>query len=64
MIELILIIGLLEIGVFMVWLATDVLLNDILCAIIGIIGGGAIVYAFVWALVWALRWFMLGGLLQ
>lgn len=60
MIELILIIGLFGIGAFMVWSATDVLLNDILCAIIGIIGGGAMVYA----LVWALRWLMLGGLLQ
>lgn len=39
MIELILIIGLFGIGAFMVWLATDVLLNDILCAAIGIIGG-------------------------
>lgn len=60
MIELILIIGLLGIGVFMVWLATDVFLNDVLCAIIGIIGGGVIIYA----LIWALRWLMLGGLLQ
>lgn len=60
MIELILIIGLFGIGVFMVWLAADVLLNDVLCAIIGIIGGGVMIYA----LVWALRWFMLGGLLQ
>lgn len=60
MIELILIIGLFGIGAFMVWLATDVLLNDILCAAIGIIGGGAMIYA----LVWALRWLLLGGLLQ
>lgn len=60
MIELILIIGLLGIGVFMVWLATDVFLNDVLCAIIGIIGGGVIIYASIWAL----RWLMLGGLLQ
>jgi hypothetical protein len=60
MIELILIIGLFGIGVFMVLLASDFLLNDVLCAIIGIIGGGIIIYA----LIWALRWFMLGGLLQ
>lgn len=60
MVELILIIGLLGIGVFMVWLATEVFLNDVLCAVIGIIGGGVIIYA----LVWALRWLMLGGLLQ
>lgn len=60
MIELTFIIGLFGIGVFMVWLAADVLLNDVLCAIIGIIGGGVMIYA----LVWALRWFMLGGLLQ
>ena len=60
MIELILIIGLFGIGVFMVWLATDVFLNTVLCAIIGIIGGGAMIYA----LLWALRWFVLGGLLK
>jgi hypothetical protein len=60
MIELILIIGLFGIGTFMVWLASDVFLNDALCAINGIIGGGIIIYA----LIWALRWFMLGGLLQ
>ena len=58
MIELILIIGLFGIGAFMVWLAMDVFLNDVLCAIIGIIGGGVMIYG----VVWALRWFMLGGL--
>lgn len=60
MIELILILVTLGNGLFMVWLATDVLLNDILCAIFGIIGSGVMIYA----LVWALRWLILGGLLQ
>ena len=60
MIELILILVTFGNGLFMVWLATDVLLNDTLCAIFGIIGGGVMVYA----LVWALRWLILGGLLQ
>lgn len=60
MTELILILVTFGNGVFMVWLATDVLLNDILCAIFGTIGGGVMVYA----LVWALRWVILGGLLQ
>lgn len=60
MIELIFIIGLFGIGAFMVWLAVDVFLNNILSAIVGIIGFGVMIYASIWAL----RWFILGGLLQ
>lgn len=60
MIELILVILLFGIGAFMVWLATDEFLDNVLCAIVGIIGGCVMIYA----LVWALRWLILGGLLQ
>lgn len=60
MIELIFIILLFGIGAFMVWLATDVFLNNVLSAIVGLIGFGAMIYA----LAWALRWLILGGLLQ
>lgn len=60
MIELIFIIVLLGIGVFMVWLATDEFLDNVLCAIVGIIGLGIMAYT----LMWALRWVILGGLLQ
>ena len=60
MIELILVILSFGIGVFMVWLATDEFLDNVLCAIVGIIGLGIMIYA----LAWALRWLMLGGLLQ
>lgn len=60
MTELILILVTFGNGVFMVWLATDVLLNNVLCAIFGIIGGVVMIYA----LIWALRWLILGGLLQ
>lgn len=60
MIELIFIIGLFGIGTFMVWLATDVFLNNVLSAIVGLIGFGAMIYASIWAL----RWIILGGLLQ
>lgn len=60
MIELILVILLFGIGVFMVWLATDEFLDNVLCAIVGIIGFGIMIYA----LIWALRWFILGGLVK
>lgn len=60
MIELIFIIVLLGISVFMVWLATDEFLDNVLSAIVGIIGFGIMTYT----LIWALRWVILGGLLQ
>lgn len=60
MIELIFIIVLLGISVFMVWLATDEFLDNVLSAIVGIIGFGIMAYT----LIWALRWVILGGLLQ
>lgn len=60
MIELIFIIVLLGISVFMVWLATDEFLDNVLCAIVGIIGFGIMIYT----LIWALRWFILGGLVK
>lgn len=60
MIELIFIIVLLGISVFMVWLATDEFLDNVLSAIVGIIGLGIMTYT----LIWALRWLILGGLLQ
>lgn len=60
MIELILIILLFGVSVFMVWLATDEFLDNVLCAIVGIIGLCIMIYASIWAL----RWLILGGLIQ
>lgn len=58
--ELILVILLFGIGVFMVWLATDEFLDNVLCAIVGIIGFCIMAYT----LIWALRWLILGGLVK
>lgn len=60
MIELIFIIVLLCISVFMIILATDEFLDNVLCAIVGIIGFGIMIYT----LIWALRWIILGGLVK
>lgn len=60
MIELIFIIVLLGISVFMIILATDEILDNVLSAIVGIIGFGIMIYT----LIWALRWFILGGLVE
>ena len=59
MIELLLILCILGVGAFWVWLATDIFVNEFLCAIFGIAGAGVIIYG----LLWMLRWFVLGGLL-
>lgn len=60
MIELIFIILLCCLGVFLIWLATDELINDYACAIAGIIGAGGIIYS----IIWFIHWVLLGGLIQ
>lgn len=60
MIELIFIVGLFAVGVFMVYAAADIIENDIVAAITGILGAGIMFYS----LAWFVRWFLLGGLVQ